>query len=116
MMIRTYLCSSEHHTIQKDSQLLESSLAWSYHATFLDGRQNFIVPETRLKNEKSDMYIIRQRNNIPHAAWDCDHILRSKDSDRDKGRATDIGYILSQFFLSENFQWRDLHSHFLPAR
>jgi len=47
-----YLCSSEHHTVQKDSQLLESRLTWPLHAIFLDRRQNFIVPETGLKNEE----------------------------------------------------------------
>lgn len=56
-VVQTYLCSSEHHTVQKDFQLLESRLADPHHAIFLDRRQNFIVPETRLKNEKSaEMY------------------------------------------------------------
>ena len=59
-MVQTYFGSSEHHTIQKDSQLLESYLAGSCHAAFLDRCQNFIVPETSLTDEESDV-MYRQR-------------------------------------------------------
>jgi hypothetical protein len=44
----TNLGSAKHHSVEKNFEFLESEFAWPTHSRFLNGRQDFVVPEAGL--------------------------------------------------------------------
>ena len=103
------LRSTKHHPVQKNPQFLEGQFTRSFHAIFLNRRQDFIIPETSVCQRYILSHAFRGRVTKPYVALGYDHSLPWIYEYIDcKGRAWDLP---SQVLLSLNFQCRDLQSH-----